>query len=102
LKRKLTKHQFEVQFHLIQVFSSIDIEKKFLIQEFFQNYQSRLSNQEKTNMKKYFIQLIQFLNESSLIESNYKIISNNKIYLTNQLTTNNISEGFMIYEKLVF
>jgi hypothetical protein len=29
LKRKLTKHQFEVQFHVIQVFSSIDIEKLF-------------------------------------------------------------------------
>ena len=47
LKRKLTKHQFEVQFKVIQVFSSVDIEKHFSIEEFFHHYLSVLSNQDK-------------------------------------------------------
>ncbi len=89
------------QFKVIQVFSSIDIEKTFLIKEFFQNYPSTLTNKQKTDMKKCFIQLIQLLQDSDLIESNYKIISNNKIYPTNQLTTKNMSEGFIVYEKLI-
>jgi hypothetical protein len=35
LKRRFTKHQFEVQFKVIQIFSSVDIEKYFSIEEFF-------------------------------------------------------------------
>jgi hypothetical protein len=55
LKRKLTKHEFEVQFKIIQVFTSVDIEKTFDIRDFFQNYPSTLTNQQKTKIKKYFI-----------------------------------------------
>ena len=35
---KLSKHQLEVRFEVIQVFSSLEIEKKFLIKEFLENY----------------------------------------------------------------
>lgn len=52
-------------------------------------------------MKKYFIQLIQLLHDSDLIESNYKIILDNTRYSTNQLTLDNISEEFIVYEKLM-
>jgi hypothetical protein len=45
LKRKLTKHEFEVEFKIIQVFTSVDIEKTFDIKDFFQNYPSTLPNQ---------------------------------------------------------
>ena len=38
--------------------------------------------------------------EHSLIESNYTIISDGKVYHTDQLTSSNISEGFIVYEKL--
>ena len=51
-------------------------------------------------MKKSFIQLIKILEEYSLINSNYKIISNGRFYDTEELTTNNISEGFVGYKKL--
>ena len=100
LKPKLTKHEFEVQFQVIQVFSSVDLEKTFSIKEFFQNYPLTLTNQHKTKIKKYFIQLIKMFEEHQLVDSNYKIICDGKVYDTDQLTSNNISEGFIVYEKL--
>ena len=100
LKRKLTAHQFEVQFKVIQVFSSVDMEKYFSIEEFFQNYPSVLSNQDKNMMKEYFIELIQLFKEYELIESTYKVVSTKTLYETNKLTPQNISKGFVVYEKL--
>lgn len=94
------KYKFEVQSKMIQTFSSVEIEKIFLIQQFFQDYPSVLSNQQKTKMKKYFIELVQILQENHLIETNSKIISNGKAHSTDQLTITNILEGFIIYEKL--
>ena len=99
-QQKLTKHQFEVRVKVFKTFSSINIEKVFLIKEFFQNYRSILSNQQKTKMKNDFIQLVKVLQDRNLIEDNYKIIWNGSFCDTKQLTTNNISEGFIIYEKL--
>ena len=100
LKRKLNKYQFEVQFKVIQVFSSVDIEKYFSIEEFFHHYTSVLSNQDKNKMKEYFIQLIQLFKEHELIESTYKVVSTKTVYQTNKLTSQNISKGFIIYERL--
>jgi hypothetical protein len=40
------------------------------------------------------------LKEYDLIESNYKIISNGSFLDTNELNISNISEGFVIYEKI--
>jgi len=52
---KLTKHQFQVQFYIIQTFSSVGIQKTFYLKEFLQAYPSTLTNQEKANIKRYFI-----------------------------------------------
>jgi hypothetical protein len=82
LKPKLKKYEFEVQFKVIQVFSSVDIEKIFSIKDFLQNYPSTLNNQQKTKIKKYFIQLVGRLKEHDLIESKYKIIYGGKTYHT--------------------
>jgi hypothetical protein len=49
---------------------------------------------------KYFIQLIKIFEEYELVYSNYKIISDGKVYDTDKLTTRNIFEGFIVYEKL--
>lgn len=54
--KKRTKHEFEVQFKVIQAFTSINVEKTF-----FESYPSILSNQEKTKIKKYFIEWMQIL-----------------------------------------
>ena len=98
--KKLTKHEFEVQFKVIQVFSSINVEKTFFIKDFFESYPSVLSNQQKTKMKKYFIEWIKLLEEYELIDSTYRTISKGDVLNTDKLTTTNISEGFIVYEKL--
>ena len=51
-------------------------------------------------MKEYFIQFIQFFEEHELIESTYKVVSTKTVYQTNKLTSQNISKGFIIYERL--
>ena len=61
---KLTKDPLEIRFKFIQVFSSLNIEKVFLIQD------------------------------------DYKIIYNGNYYFTKEFNTHDISEGFVIYEKL--
>lgn len=100
LKRKLTKHEFEVQFKFIIVFTFVDIEKIFYIKDFLESYKSTLSNKQKTEIKKYFIELVKVFEEKQLISSNYKIISGGKVYKVDKLTPANISEGFIIYEKI--
>jgi len=99
-QQKLTKHEFEVRVKVFKTFSSINIEKVFLIKDFFLNYRSILSNQQKTKMKTYFIESVKLLEKHHLIESNYKIISNGLLVDIDELTTTNIEQGFVIYEKL--
>ena len=64
------------------------------------SYSSVISNQRKTNIKKYFIQLVYLFKEHDLIQDDYKIISNGHYYFTKEFNTHDISEGFVIYEKL--
>jgi hypothetical protein len=59
-----------------------------------------VSNQRITNIKRYFIQLVKILEEHDLIEFNYKIIFNRRFYHTEELNSYNISEGFVLYEKI--
>ena len=54
--------------------------KEFFVKEFLDSYSSILSNQRRTKIKKLFIQLVGVLKEHDLIESNYKIISNDIEY----------------------
>jgi len=49
---------------------------------------------------KKIIELVEMLREYDLIESNYKIIFNESFLDTNELNIFNISEGFVIYEKV--
>lgn len=76
------------------------MEKTFFIKEYFQNYSSALNNSQKTEIKNYFIQLIQRLKEYNIIESNFKILQDGNFFKTPELTSKNINEGFVIYEKL--
>ena len=72
----MKKDEFEVRFKVLQVLSSIDMRKEFFRKEFFDFYSAVLSNQQKKNMKKHFIQSIKLFQQYDLIENNYKIISN--------------------------
>lgn len=105
-QEKLTRDQFSVSFEVLKVFSSVEVGKHFQIKAFFQNYLTGLSNQQKTKMKNYFIKLVKVLKEHGLIESYCQIISNgSKYFVTSmskieELTSQKISEGFVIYETI--
>ena len=99
-QQKLTKDEFEVQVEVLKTFSSKNIEKIFLIREFFKNYKLQLFNQQKTMMKGHFIQSIKVFQQYDLVENNYTIFSDGKVYDAHELTPTNISEGFIVYEKL--
>ena len=100
-QQKTTKDEFEVRFKFIKVFSFVSIEKEFFIKEFLNSYPSIISNQRITNIKRTFIRLVKTVQESDLIEANYKIISDGNYYSTNELTIENISEGFVLYKKFL-
>lgn len=102
-KNNLAKSEFHVYFYIFEIFASPPIEKRFLVYDFIQNYPSSLSNQGVTKIKKYFIEAIQLLEENQLIKpkpNEYKVYTGNQYSLTNKLTTQNISEEFIIYEIL--
>lgn len=40
--------------------------------------------------------------EHQLIESSYQVIVDDKVYHVDKLLPNNISEGFIVFEKLSF
>jgi hypothetical protein len=99
-EKNLTKHEFDVRFALFQTFCSIHIEKVVLVKQFIDSYPSALNNSQKTKIKEYFIEGVKILQENRLIEPNYKVISNGQLYEPEELTLKNISEGFVICEKL--
>lgn len=100
--KKSSKHKTQVQVKIIQQISQSSIKKVFDIEQFFKNYESGLSNQDKTNIKKYFIELIEDLQECEIIEPKLQIISDGELLNVSKLTTQNITKGFVIYEKLGF
>jgi hypothetical protein len=69
-KTKLTSHQFQVLFEIIKVCCSSDIRKEFHIQQFLDNYPSKLSGQQKKQIKKYFISYLQILHQHNKIQDN--------------------------------
>ena len=44
---------------------------------------------------------MKILEKHQLIESSYQVIVNDKPYHADKLTPNNISEGFIVFEKLL-
>jgi hypothetical protein len=97
-RRKISRDEFDVTFEVLKTYSSVNIEKEFFIKEFLASY--RISNQRITNIKTNFIKLIKVFEEHDLIEPNYKIISEGYYHSVEELTIHNISEGFLLYEKL--
>lgn len=99
LKTKRIKYQFEVRVEFRKVFHSVEITKTFVIQQFLDS-DSTVSNQRINKIQKNFIKFVQILQESDWIESNDNIISNGSFLDTNELNISNISEGFVIDEKI--
>jgi hypothetical protein len=99
LNQKFQKHEFSVLAYFIQTFSCITIEKRFDLKKFFGDYSS-LDNRDVRKVKDYFIKYIKLFHEYNLIDDKVQILSTGSISSLNQLTTSNISEGFIIYENL--
>ena len=93
---KFNKDQYLVRFEFIRVFSIKSATKHFYFREFFQ--QHPVSNKRIRDMKQIFIELIRQFYQIRLINSKVKL-HNNYIDIEN-LTTFNISDGFILYEKI--
>lgn len=100
LRKLKTKFQFEVQFEIIRVFSSVNIEKSFRIKEFLELYPAKISNKQRSDIKKEFIHWVTILRDFDLIENNYKIMKDGWYQPVSELTNSNISDGFLLYEKI--
>lgn len=95
---KLTKDQYLVRFEFIRVFSIKSATKHFYLREFFQ--QHPVSNKRIHDMKQIFIELIRQFYQIGLINSKVKLIFHNNYLDIQNLTTFNISDGFILYEKI--
>lgn len=96
---RFNKDQCLVRFEIIRLFSSKSPTKKFYLREFFR--QHRVSNQRICDIKRIFIQLIQELYQFGLIQPKIKLMLHNNYIDIENLTTFSISDGFILYEKIV-
>ena len=94
----LTKHEKLVRVEFIKTFSSKDVEKSFYLREFFHTY--KISNQKRKEVKQIFIDLIRIFQQHQLIEEQLLLISNRSRINISNLTTANISDGIILYEKI--
>lgn len=100
--KKLTKDEFEVQFYVLQVFSSVELAKEFRIKEFLDNYPAKISSNRVSKIKQLFIRSVQLLAEVKLIEVDYQNLNDGQFYSIHQLESRTLGKGFIIYEKLSF
>lgn len=96
---KFNKDQYLVRFQFIRVFSSKSATKNFYLRQFFQ--QHSVSNKRICDIKRIFIQLTQQFYQFGLIDSKVKLMLHNSYLDIQELTTSNISDGFILYEKIV-
>ncbi len=96
---KFNKDQYLVGFQFIRVFSSKNATKNFYLREFFQ--QHPVSNKRIRDIKRIFIELTQEFYQFGLIDSKVKLMLHNDYIDIENLTTFNISDGFILHEKIV-
>lgn len=94
----LTKYERLVRIEFIKTFSSKDPHKIFNIRQFFNTY--RVSNQKIKQVKQIFIYLIKIFQQYQLIEDEGLLITNGSMINIHNLTTSNISDGIILYEKI--
>ena len=64
------------------------------------DFSVQIDHDQLSDLKDPFIELVKVLQDHNLIEDNYKIIWNGSFCDTKELNTKNISEGFIIYERI--
>ena len=95
---KFNKDPYLVRFEFIRVFHIKSANKYFYLREFFQ--QHPVSNKPIRDTKQIFIELIRQLYQIRLINSKVKLMSHNNYIDIEELTNFNISDGFILYEKI--
>jgi hypothetical protein len=95
--RKLTKYEKLVRVESIRTLSSKDVEKRFYIRQFFNTY--KISNKKIKEIKQIFIDLIHTFQQYQLIEDEGSLMPNRSPINIYNLTTSNISDGIILYEK---
>jgi hypothetical protein len=93
----LTKHERLVRVEFIKTFSSKNVEKYFYLREFFKTY--KISNQKIKEIKQIFIDIIHILQQHQLIEQHILLLSSRSRINNHDLTTANISDSTILYEK---
>ncbi len=96
---KLSKHEFDVRFKILESFLTQGIRKKLDINKFFSNY-SKLSNSNKTKVKKYFINGLEKFQRHGLIENNFKILAHDVWLEKQNLIESDIKNRIYFYEKI--
>jgi len=94
----LSRHQFQVLFEIIKVYSSNDIRKEFNIQQFLDNYPSVLNGQQKKKIKEHFISNLQVLNRLHKLRDKVIDISSNKILNIQDLNTSHLN--IAVFERI--
>ena len=96
---KFNKDQYLVRFEFIRLFSSKSATKHFYLRNFFQ--QHSVSNKRIRDIKRIFIELTQEFYQFGLIQPKVKLMLHSNYMDIQNLTTFNISDGFILYEKIV-
>lgn len=95
-EKKLTKHEKMIRIEFIKTFSSKRSEKIFSISHYLKIY--KVSNQQTKNVKQIFIDMIKIFQQDQLIEDQALLLNGSPINIRD-LTTVNISNGVILYEK---
>lgn len=96
----LSKYEFSVLSEILKCFNSPNIEKRIDLKRFLHDFPSTLSNQTIQKMRILFLKAIQILEINQLIESRFKVFDHGTLESVEKLGIDNISEGFVIYEKV--
>jgi len=96
---KFNKDKYLVRFEFIRLFSSKSATKHFYLRNFFQ--QHLVSNKRIRDIKRIFIELTQEFYQFGLIQPKVKLMLHSNYIDIEDLTTFNISDGFILYEKIV-
>ena len=76
---------------VIKVYCSSDTRKEFKIQTFLESYPSKLSGEQKKQIKKYFISYLQILNQQHKLHDKVLDLSSNKILNIHDLNTSHLN-----------
>ncbi len=100
-REKNTKDELAVRMQMLKVFSSIEVEKKFYLKEFFKQYKGKISNQRISNMKQNFVELVKLLQDYDLIEDRYQVLVKGHFINVLELKVHDLSEGFVLFERIL-